>query len=109
MGRQHIQLLRVKGNSRGVLLPYVTRKDTSSPEDSKNRDVQIIHQASIFGKCLPETQGKLLILSRNCPLEMTLRHGLKVSSVVERQCRNFIPTIKEHHKYHVGIKFIEQT
>ena len=34
-------------NSRGVPLSYVTRKDTSSPEDSEKRDVQIIYQSSL--------------------------------------------------------------
>ena len=29
--------------NRGLNLSYVIRKDTPSPEDNKNRDVQIIH------------------------------------------------------------------
>ena len=52
-------------NSCGVPISYVIIKDTPSPEDSGNRDINIIYQASIVGTSLPETQGKLLILSRN--------------------------------------------
>ena len=52
-------------NSRGVTLFYVIRKDTPSTEDSKERDVKIIYQASLFGNMFPETQGKFLIFSRN--------------------------------------------
>ena len=59
MGGQHIQILHVKGKSPGVPLSYVIRKYTPSPKDSKNRDVQIIYQSSLFGGgCLPETKGK---------------------------------------------------
>ena len=36
-------------NSCGVPLSYFIRKDTQSPADSKNRDVQTIYQASIVG------------------------------------------------------------
>ena len=38
----------LRKNFRGVPLSYVTRKDTSIPEDSEIRDVQTIYQASLF-------------------------------------------------------------
>ena len=50
---------------RGVPLYYAIRKNTPSPEESENRDVKIIYQASLVGTCLPDTQGKLSIFSKN--------------------------------------------
>ena len=68
------------------------------------------HVRQVFsGTCLPETQGKLLIFSRNWPLEMTLRYRLKVSSAAERQCRNYNHTKISHQKEHRGSKLLERT
>ena len=41
-------------------LSYVTRKDTSSPEDSGFRDVQIIYQASLVGYMFTRDLSKVL-------------------------------------------------
>ena len=41
-------------------LSYVIIKDTSSPEDSENRDVQIIYQASLVGNMFTRDPNKVL-------------------------------------------------
>ena len=55
-------------NSRGVLLYYVIRKDTSIPEDSENRDVQIIYQASLFGNMFTRDSRKFLDIIKELTL-----------------------------------------
>ena len=55
-------------NSRGVPLSYVIRKDTSSPEDIENRDVQIIYQSSLVGNMFTRDSRKVL----NILKELTL-------------------------------------
>ena len=60
MGGQHLQLLLVTEKSRGVPLSYVIRKYTLSPEDSKNRDVQIIYQKSLVGNMFTRDSKKVL-------------------------------------------------
>ena len=47
-------------NSCGVHLYYVIRKDTSRPEYSENRDVQIIYHASIVGNMFTRDSRKVL-------------------------------------------------
>ena len=49
-------------------LYYVIRKDTSRPEDSENRDVQIIYHASIVGNMFTRDSRKVLDIIK----EMTL-------------------------------------
>ena len=61
------------------------------------------------GTCLPETQGKFLILSSNLPLELTLKHRLKASSVAESKCRSFKINMMAHQKDDVGNKLLERT
>ena len=51
-----------RGNIRGVPISYVIRKDTSSPEESENRDVQIIDQASLVGKMFTIYSRKVLYI-----------------------------------------------
>ena len=41
-------------------LSYVIRKDTSIPEDSENRDVQIIYQPSLVGNMFTRDSRKVL-------------------------------------------------
>ena len=55
-------------NSHGVPLSYVIRKDMSIPEDSENRDVQIIYQASLVGNMFTRDSRKVLDILK----EMTL-------------------------------------
>ena len=47
-------------NSHGVPVPYVARKDVPSPEESENRDVQIIYQASLVGSVFTRDSRKVL-------------------------------------------------
>ena len=68
MEGQHLQLLHVFKNGRGVPISYVVRKYTPSPEDSENRDVQIIYQASLVGNMFTRDSSKVL----NIPKELTL-------------------------------------
>ena len=49
-------------------LSYVTRKDTSSPEDSKNRDVQTIYQASLVGNMFTIDSSKVLDILKELTL-----------------------------------------
>ena len=41
-------------------LSYVIRKDTSSPEDIENRDVQIIYQATLSGNMFSRDSRKVI-------------------------------------------------
>ena len=47
-------------NSRGVPLSYIIINDTSIPEDSENRDVQIIYQAILVGNMFTRDSRKVL-------------------------------------------------
>ena len=49
-----------RGGSRDVPLSYVIRKNTLSLEDSKNRDLQIIYQASLVGDILNRDSRKVI-------------------------------------------------
>ena len=49
-------------------LSYVIRKDTSSPKDSENRDVQIIYQASLAGNVFTRDSRKLLDILKELTL-----------------------------------------
>ena len=49
-------------------LSYVIRKDTSSPEDSENRDVQIIYQASIVWNRYTRDSRKVLDILKELTL-----------------------------------------
>ena len=49
-------------------LSYVIRKDTSIPEDSKNRDVQIIYQASLVGDMFNRDSRKVLDIIKELTL-----------------------------------------
>ena len=55
-------------NSHVVPLSYVIRKDTSSPEDSENRDVQIIYQASLVGNMFNRDSRKVLDILKELTL-----------------------------------------
>ena len=68
MGRQHIKILRVKEKSRGVPLYYVIRNDTSSHEDSENRDVKIIYQASLVRNMFIRDSRKILDIFKDLTL-----------------------------------------
>ena len=46
--------------NRGVPLSYVTIKDMLSPEDSENRDVKIMYQASLVGNIFTRNSRKVL-------------------------------------------------
>ena len=65
---QHLQLLHVKGNSCGVPLSYVIRKDTPIPEDIENRDVQIIYQESLEGGIFTRDSGKVIEILKEITL-----------------------------------------
>ena len=60
MGGQHIQLLRVKKNRRGVPLSYIVRKYIPSPKESENRDVQIIYQESLVSNVFTKDLRKII-------------------------------------------------
>ena len=49
-------------------LYYVIRKDTPSPEDIENRDVQIIYQASLVGKFFTRDSTKVLDIIKELTL-----------------------------------------
>ena len=55
-------------NSRGVPLSYVIRNDMSSPEDSENRDVQILYQESIVGKMFIRDSSKVIDILKELTL-----------------------------------------
>ena len=52
----------------GVPLSYIIRKDTTSPEDSENRDVQIIYQASIVRNMFIRDSTKVLDILKEITL-----------------------------------------
>ena len=52
--------LTSRENIHGVPLYYVIRKDKPSPEDSENRYVQIIYQASLVGNVFTRDSRKVL-------------------------------------------------
>ena len=51
-----------------MTLSYVIRKYTPSPEDSENRDVQIIYQASIVGKFFTRYSRKVIDITKELNL-----------------------------------------
>ena len=55
-------------NSRGVPLSYVIRKVVSSPEDSENRDVQIIYQASLVRNMFTRDSSKVIDILKELTL-----------------------------------------
>ena len=55
-------------NSRGVPISYVIRNDMSSPEDSENRDVQILYQESIVGKMFIRDSSKVIDILKELTL-----------------------------------------
>ena len=96
-------------NSRGVPLSYVIRKDTSSPEDSENRDVQIIYQASIVGKMFTRDSRKVIDILKELTLGTDAETWIKGLKCGKIQCRNFKPTMTVNQKEHVGSKLLERT
>ena len=56
------------GNSCGVPLSYVIRKDSSSPKDSENRYVQIIYKASLVWNMFTRDSGKVLDILKELTL-----------------------------------------
>ena len=63
-------------------LYYVIRKDTSSPEDSENRDVKINYQASLVGNIFTRDSRKILDILKKLTLGTdaeTWIKGLKCS------------------------------
>ena len=61
MGRQHIQLLCAK-EKQSWCAPYLTSSERihQVPKTVKNRDVEIIYQASLFGKIITRESRKVL-------------------------------------------------
>ena len=49
-------------------ISYVIRKDTSSPEDSENRDVKIIYQESLFRNMFITDPRKVLDILKELTL-----------------------------------------
>ena len=49
-------------------LSYVIRKDTSSPEDSKNRDAQIIYQENLVGNMFTRDPRKFIDIIKELTL-----------------------------------------
>ena len=94
-----------------VVLPYLIspEKIHQVSKTVKTGMYKLFIKQVLSGTFLPETQEKFLIFSRNRPLELTLRLGLKVSSVAERQLRNFNLNMVAHHKEHGVIKLLEWT
>ena len=74
MGRQHIQILRIKKNIRGVHLSYVIRKDMSNPKNSEIRYVQIKYQASLVGNMFTRDSRKVLDIIK----ELTLGNDAEI-------------------------------
>ena len=64
-------------NSCGVLLTYVIRKDTSSPEDSEKRDAQIIYQASLVGNMFTRDSRKILDIIKELTLGTDAKTWIK--------------------------------
>ena len=64
-------------NSRGVPLCYVIRKDTSSPKDSENRDVQIIYQASLVGNMFTRDLREVIDILK----ELTLGFSFQINLI----------------------------
>ena len=65
-------------NSRGVPLSYVIRKDSSSPEDSENRDMQIIYVKSLFGNMFTRDSRKVLDILKELNLGTDAETCIKV-------------------------------
>ena len=59
-------------------LSYVIRKDRSSPEDSENRDVQIIYQASLVGGIFTRGSMKVLDIFKELSLGTDSEAWIKV-------------------------------
>ena len=76
----------------------VIRKDTPSPEDSENRDVQIIYQASLVGKMFTRDSTKVLDILK----ELTL--GTDADTRIKG-----IKYGRTHQKDHRGSKWLEWT
>ena len=49
-------------------ISYVTRKDAPNPEDSKNRNVQIIYQASLSGNIFTRDSRKVINIIKELSL-----------------------------------------
>ena len=93
MGRQHIQLLHVKGKSRDVPLYYAIIKYMLSPEHSENRDEQIFCQASLVGNMFTIDSRKVLGILKELALvtdSKTWIKGLKCvrKAIQELQVHN---------------------
>ena len=57
---------------------YVVRKDIPSPGDSKNRDVQIIHQKSLVGKVFTRDSSKDLNILKEPAIGKDSKTWIKV-------------------------------
>ena len=58
-------------------LSYVIIKDTSVPKDSENRDVKIIHQASLFGNLFTRDSRKFLDILKEMSLGTDAETSIK--------------------------------
>ena len=57
--------------------------------------------------CSQETQGNSFLYSRNWPLELIPKHGLRSPSVTERTCNIYKLIMMSRQKAHKGNKFLD--
>ena len=76
-----------------MTLSYVIIKDTPSPEDSENRDVQIIYQESLVGNMFTRDSKKVLDILK----ELTLVNDAHTYIKGVKCGRKAIKELKAHY------------
>ena len=85
MGGQNLRLIHVKGKQSWGALFYFIREDIPIPEDSENRDVQIIHQSSIVGKKITIYSKKVLGIIKELTLVTDAETWIKGLKCVRKE------------------------
>ena len=100
--------LSSRKNSRCVSLSYATRKYTPSTDDGENRDVMIIHQASLLGNMFIRYSMKEIDILKELTLITDTETWIKGLKCRKRPCKSYKFVMMACKKTHNGEKLISR-